>query len=215
MADFSQQNSSRSSPVKGFMQAGRFLLRGSADSKVDETSNNLSNGLAGASAWLPAWGLLIGIAYAVALAVAWWWLGEYQRIRLAPMAILLALDFGWLGYRPLEAAARVLLSWRIRGAAPMPMLKIPAFANSADDHNSNNAMLNDAMSAIGPLFRVVALIVLVVLVKYSLLISLPKGEVVWSADWREKLGLLYPSVIYRPLILMPIWGRWAVLLALT
>ena len=215
--DFLQQAHSRSSPVKAFVQAGRFLLRGNADNKneVDGTSSDLTNGLASASTWLPVWGLLIGIAYAGAFAIAWLWLGEYQRIRLAPMAILLALDLGWFGYRPLEAAARVLLSWRTRGTAPMPMLKMSAHAISSDDHNSNNVVPNDIMTILGPLFRVVVFVVLVVLIKYALLLSLPKGETVWPADWRENLGLLYPSVIYRPLILMPIWGRWAVLLALT
>jgi hypothetical protein len=55
--------------------------------------------------------------------------------------------------------------------------------------------------------------VLAVLVKFALLVALPAGAVTWPADWREHLRIIYPYVIYRPLVLMPLWGRWAVLLA--
>ena len=59
------------------------------------------------------------------------------------------------------------------------------------------------------------LIALVVVLKFALLASLPVGVRVWPADWREHLSLLYPPVMYRPLLLMPLWGRWAMMLAMT
>ncbi len=58
-------------------------------------------------------------------------------------------------------------------------------------------------------------IVLVVLAKYVLLVLLPIGGRIPAADWRQYLPYLYPQVIDRPLLLMPLWGRWAMMLALS
>lgn len=115
----------------------------------------------------------------------WLWLGEYQQIRLAPMALLLAFDACWLGYRLLAGAAAVVAGWSDRTTRLGGTVILPAVV-----------------------FLIVAL-----LVKLSLLAALPTGAVPWPADWRENLRFFYPYVIYRPLVLMPLWGRWAVLLA--
>ncbi len=56
-------------------------------------------------------------------------------------------------------------------------------------------------------------VVLIAFVKYAMLLSLPLGDPEWSR-WRGRLGILYPKAIYRPLVLMPLWGRWAMTLAL-
>lgn len=53
----------------------------------------------------------------------------------------------------------------------------------------------------------------ITVLEYALLLSLPQGQMDWS-DWRARLGFLYPRPIYRPLILMPLWGRWAMTLAM-
>lgn len=53
----------------------------------------------------------------------------------------------------------------------------------------------------------------VTVLEYALLLSLPQGQMDWS-DWRARLGFLYPRPIYRPLILMPLWGRWGMTLAM-
>ncbi len=58
-------------------------------------------------------------------------------------------------------------------------------------------------------------VVLVVLAKYVLLVLLPIGGKVSVADWRQYLPYVYPQVIDRPLLLMPLWGRWAMMLALS
>lgn len=56
-------------------------------------------------------------------------------------------------------------------------------------------------------------VVLLVLLKYALMLSLPPGDSEW-ASWRARLGVLYPKAIYRPLLLMVLWGRWGSWLAL-
>ncbi|NLX13240.1 MAG: hypothetical protein GXY44_06235 [Phycisphaerales bacterium] len=72
---------------------------------------------------------------------------------------------------------------------------------------------NDSKGA-GLALPVLIAVVLVVLVKYVLLVLLPIGGRVPVADWRQHLPYLYPQVIDRPLLLMPLWGRWAMMLAL-
>lgn len=147
-----------------------------------------------AAVWLPVWGLLIGVMYASIFRLAWRSFGEYQRLRLVPMAMLLAVDLGFFGYRLLAGAVQSLgcRNHDKRGIHP------PEAGGAAQD----------------PLARTVTILVLGLL-KYALLLSLPVGAWVWPADWREHLGWLFPSVIYRPLILMPVWGRWAMMLAVT
>ncbi|HOJ72290.1 MAG TPA: adenosylcobinamide-GDP ribazoletransferase [Phycisphaerae bacterium] len=140
----------------------------------------------GVGVWLPAWGLLIGAAYAASFRLLWLWLGEHQHIRLAPMAALLAIDVCWLGYRLLAGAATVVGSW------PDRQIRSPSSS---------------------PVLAMVVFLVTAIVVKFALLVSLPAGAVTWPADWRQHLRVLYPYVMYRPLILMPVWGRWAVLLA--
>lgn len=61
--------------------------------------------------------------------------------------------------------------------------------------------------------RPVVLAVLIILLKYAMLVSLPLGEAEWPG-WRARLGFLYPKPIYRPLVLMPLWGWWAASLSL-
>ena len=169
-----------------FALAGRFLLPLDPAVKVNDPAWSR------AGICLPVWGVLIGIAYTTVFALMWLWLGEYQRIRLAPMAVLLAMDVGWLGYRLLQGSVSVLMSWRTRETAPA-----------------------DRVAAIAPTLGAVVLVVLVLLLKYALLLSLPKGEKTWPADWRQHLGIFYPYIMYRPLVLMPLWGRWAILMAAT
>lgn len=164
-----------------FRLAGSFLLPTSGEAgRADGCWKR-------AGAWLPLWGLLIGAAYAGLFRGLWLWLGEYQHIRAAPMAVLLAFDACYLGYRLLAGAAAVVQGWSGRST----------FAGPA---------------ACVTLAAVVFLIVAVIL-KFSLLVALPAGAVTWPADWRQNLRFLYPYVIYRPLVLMPLWGRWGVYLA--
>lgn len=134
--------------------------------------------------WLPLWGLAIGILYAIVYRGAWKWFGEYQHLRLLPPVALLIVDFGFFGYRQLTAAVSLF----DRRPPGMPPAGLPLPATLA--------------------------LILIVLLKFAMLVVLPAGAVIWPADWRQHLGPLYPAVLYRPLVLMPLWGRWAMMMAL-
>jgi cobalamin synthase len=150
----------------------------------DEPLSEPASAWAGTGRWLPVWGLAVGIVYAVVYRGAWKWFGEYQHLRLLPAVALLIFDFAWFGYRQLAAGVEVL-GRRQPGAAVS-----------------------------GAEFRSVLAVMLIGLFKFSMLLALPAGAVIWPADWRQHLSVLYPSVIYRPLVLMPLYGRWAMMLAL-
>ena len=59
---------------------------------------------------------------------------------------------------------------------------------------------------------VLAVAVLVAL-KLALWAAVPEGIAGWPADWRRYFNFLYPWPVFRPLILAPLWGRWALILA--
>ncbi len=133
--------------------------------------------------WFVPWGLLIGIIYAIVFSAGWRLFGEYHRMRLVPTAVLLTVDLAWFGRRLITGSAALFTRRR-----------------DADDA---------CAVAIGGVLAVL----LIVLLKQALLLSLPYGARPQPADWRQHLGVLYPAPIYRPLILMPVWGRWAMMLA--
>ena len=149
----------------------------------DQPDAETSPALAKAAAWLPVWGLAIGILYTLVYRVAWRWFGEQQHLRLLPPMILLIADFGWFGYRQLAAAIAVFK--RAPPASATGELRLPG----------------------------ATAVLLIGLLKYLLLLALPAGAMAFNADWRQYLSVLYPGVIYRPLVLMPLWGRWAMMLA--
>lgn len=136
--------------------------------------------------WFVPIGLMIGTIYAAVFGGVWFLYGEYFGLRLLPTIILLVVDAGFFGNR----------LWR--GACV-----------TADDLCHNDGVLSRA-------FRPALLVlVLLIFLKAALILCLPRGQQ-WSiGDWRRFLLLVYPQPIYRPLILMPIWGRWAMLLALS
>ncbi len=164
--------------------AGRFLFLSPAGGDADQPA------WAKAAKWLPVWGLGIGIVYAVVFRLTWRAFGEYQGIRWLPVAAVLAFDLLLCGYRMVAGVASLASLDRDRDGGAPPRLR-------------------------GLLF-----ILLIVLTKFSLLVSLPVG--VWQSppgdNWGwsgtlSRLGLLYPTAVYRPLILAPLWGRWAISLA--
>ena len=145
-----------------------------------------------AGRWLVFWGLVIGILYAVVFRLAWRWFGEYQYIRWLPAVAVLAVDLGLCGFRLLEGATSI-----VSGRQPC----------------GRNAPVVPSLPGL-------LAVVLVSITKYALLLSLPLG--VWravpagawdQATWVARIGPLYPEAVYRPLILMPLWGRWAIMLA--
>lgn len=175
----------RSAGTPAFL-AARFLF------PLDERSSADSDHWARATHWFLLWGLLTGILYAAVFRVAWRSFGEYQYVRFVPMAFVLIADLGWGGYRLLTATSSLFAARRSSESAPESPSYLP----------------------------VILALVLISILKYAILVSLPMGtprpsqSIEW-ATWRHQLGFLYPKAIYRPLILMPVWGRWAMMLALS
>jgi cobalamin synthase len=182
-----------------FLLAGRFLFFspvspayssarpvGAGDEKIGDEAR-ASWMVAGK--WLPGWGLLIGVVYALVFGICWRIFGQYQGIRWLPAVAVLCIDLAGLGYRLLAGTAT--LAARCDRDRPVPVAGVLA-------------------------------VVLVALVKFCLLVSLPRG--IWQASagghapgWEpllDPLKPLAPTPIYRPLLLMPLWGRYAMELAL-
>lgn len=166
--------------------AGRFLFL-SHDPQHDNDSN-----WHGAGRWLSLWGLALGVLYAAIFGMFWRWFGEYQGIRWIPAAAIVAVDLAWGGYRLLTGVASLI-------------------AHDRTAQHKRNSETD---------IQVAVTVVLIGIVKFALLVSLPIGT--WQTPpagfggWEEifaKLGPFYPRPIYRPLILMPFWGRWAISLA--
>jgi hypothetical protein len=168
--------------------AGRFLFPCDDQRRADDPN------WPAAGRWFVLWGLAIGVVYAVVFRAAWRWFGEYEYIRWLPAVAVLTVDLGFCGYRLLVGAADVASRRHSCEASNAPLATPPALVA----------------------------IVLVALAKYAMLVSLPLGrlEQPSTIGWDQSggagwLGFLRPGAIYRPLILMPIWGRWAVTLALS
>jgi len=162
--------------------AGRFLFLSRDPSNGDDP--NWRN----AGRWLPLWGLAIGVLYVGVFGLFWRGFGEYQGIRWIPAAAVVAVDLAWGGYRLLAGAA-----------------SLTPHAGTAKLEQTPESDVQAAVT-----------VVLIGIVKFALLASLPIG--IWQTPpagawgWEAvfaKLGPLYPHPVYRPLILMPFWGRWA------
>lgn len=168
-----------------FKLAGEFIFR-SSTSEPDVRPQWQTAGL-----WLIVWGVLIGAIYAVIFRLAWRLFGEYQGIRWVPVAVVLALHLGLCGHRMLIGFVRVV-----------------------HRQGANDLSPPVALSPAGGLA-----LVLVAAAEFALLASIPVGT--WqnppsSWGWQAalaQLGPLYPRPVYRPLILMPMWGCWAMALA--
>lgn len=168
------------------MLTGQFLLRPPGDADANQPR------WAQAARWLPVWGVAIGVLYAVVFRLAWKAFGEYQGIRWLPVMAVLIVDLAVCGHRLLAGVISVA-------------------SNRSAGHPPQSLNLTALLT-----------LILVILGKFCLLTSLPIGT--WQSppsgswgwdDTLSKLGPLYPSVIYRPLILAPLWGRWAMMLAMT
>ncbi len=185
MAD--QDSSPKEAGTRSISLAALFLL------PVDPQLRREDPGWACAGRWLPLWGLVTGIVYVGVFGVTWRYFGEYHGIRWVPAAAILCVDLGFLGYRLLSGSVRLA-------------------TGQADESRHAQTLTLPA----------VMVVVLVAILKFALLVSLrrgqwqstPSGAGVWDSIFGN-LGFLYPPPIYRPLILMPLWGRWAMSLALS
>lgn len=165
--------------------AARLLLRGMPPN--GDTADARRGDPRPIARWIVPLGLIIGMAWMGVFRVAWRFYGdpENTRVRLLPALAVTLLECGLTGRVLLRGLSRAVESPRRDGD--------PAARNP------------DATVLVG----------LCVLSLWALLVAMPE-RVGWypSAEyWRSYVNPFFPLVTYRPLILAPLWGRWAILLA--
>jgi hypothetical protein len=141
--------------------------------------------------WFVPLGLLMGLAWAGVFRVSWRAFGEVAGLcPLSALAVVL-LDVALLGYGRYWGLARVVDGIETEDGA---------------SRRSSNELRS---------VRGILTLVVTVLATWTLIVALPKGPGYWPSDWRETwhLNELYPRPVFRPLILAPMWGCWAMLLA--
>lgn len=145
-----------------------------------------ARGASRAWVWFIPAGVLAGTAWLLTFRVAWRIFGEMGDVRLMPALAVLVVDLLFVGRRFRAAALGVVASGNRENAgdgAPRDSTRVTLWASA------------------------------LLLVEFALLASLPEGPWFRPEDWRRYLVWAYPDVIYRPLLLAPIWSAWGVLLA--
>lgn len=138
---------------------------------------------------LPWLGMIVGVVWTVLFAGAWRTFGEYPAgLRLVPVLVIVAADLVLTG------------SFLIAGVRIIESLAY-----------QDDGLLSTSRKDI-TIVGVLAVVVLV-LTTYATLLAIPKGVEWWPADWRHHLHWAYPRPIFRPLLLMPIWACWSMVLA--
>lgn len=140
--------------------------------------------------WLVPGGLAIGLVYAGLYRASWRVFGEVADVRLVPAMAVWLVDVSLLGLAAVLGMARTADRWTLASAG-------------AGDGRLVRSLGTAAIVTLG----------VVLIVKLVLWAAIPKGIAGWPADWRRYFNVLYPAPVYRPLILAPMWGRWALILA--
>lgn len=175
----------------GPVEAGRFLfLPASSPESVCSTAGSVSS-------WFVPFGLAIGLLWAGVFRVTWRTYGETDGLRLIQPWAVLVLEAAFTG--PV-----LLLGW---GRAITMLTRSRVNASAAD---STAELSADGLSAAG-----ILALCIIILGEWTLIASIPNRPGWWPAedDWRRYFNFLYPTPIYRPLLLAPLWGRWGILLA--
>lgn len=134
-------------------------------------------------------GLLIGLAWVGTFRGSWRVFGDLGGLRLIPGLAILGLDALVFG--------RCLF------------LSIARWASERQDDQS--ARRSQQFGAWAAIVLIVALVS-----EFTIVLSLPNLSGWWpsSHDWRSWFNWMYPSPLYRPLLLAPLWGRWGIVVAL-
>jgi hypothetical protein len=138
---------------------------------------------------LPWLGLILGLAWSAVFAVAWRLFGEYP-----------------VGLRLVPDLAVVIADLLLTSCFTMAGVRMLESLASRDDSLLNNHRKD--ITAAGVLAAIV-----LILVTYATLLAIPKGIEWWPADWRRHLHWMYPRPIFRPLVVMPMWACWSMVLA--
>ncbi|MFH0982381.1 MAG: adenosylcobinamide-GDP ribazoletransferase [Planctomycetota bacterium] len=149
-------------------------------------------GAAQAYHWFVGLGLIAGLVYTGAYRAVWRQFGEVRSLPLMPAAAVWLLDVGLLG---------VLLYFGASRTFARVLDPSPSVAGVAGERPTRYPI------------EILVLVILAVL-KLVLLMAIPQGPSSWPGpgDWRSHFNWMYAHRPYRPLILAPMWGRWAMLL---
>jgi len=147
-----------------------------------------------ASRWFVPIGLVIGLLWVGVFRAVWRLYGEeVTSLRLVPAMAVVLVDVLFTGYYLFGGLV-----------ATINALTGPRHAREPEPEHEESI----------PLLLPAAMVLCVgILLELILISALRTGEWWWPSDWRRHLNFAYPRLIYRPLLLAPLWGRWAILLA--
>jgi len=145
--------------------------------------------------WIVPLGFVIGLVWTGLFKAAWRIYGETAGMRVIPALTIVLMECLLTG--PFLALGLARTIDLLAGTRPL-----------RPESTSNSAPL----SPVGTLT-----LCLTVLCEWVLIVSVPAISPWWPSidDWRHHFSFLYPAPVYRPLLLAPLWGRWAILLAAT
>jgi len=175
----------------GWSAAIRYLLPVGPGRSHSASDDDLRRSVA----WFVPIGLLIGLAWMVVFRVSWRVFGqEAATLRALPAVAVMVLECLLTG--------RYLL-----GSMPLAVGPRSEFHDPAEPLRGSSPVH----------FRGLWIITLLILSQWILIAGIPDVYLGWFAesDWRYHFGFWWPKPIFRPLLLAPLWGRWAVLLAAT
>jgi hypothetical protein len=145
-----------------------------------------------ASYWFLPIGLAIGLLWVGAFRATWRLYGEeVTSLRLVPAAVVLLVDVLFTGY------------YLFGG--------LTSTVGALTGHR--HAREPEGNEALGLALPAVMALLLAIILELVLVSALRTGAWWWPSDWRRHLNFAYPRLIYRPLLLAPLWGRWAILLS--
>ncbi|MEK6644066.1 MAG: adenosylcobinamide-GDP ribazoletransferase [Planctomycetota bacterium] len=145
-----------------------------------------------ADMWFVPVGLVVGLVWAGLFKGTWRLYGEIANLRVIPPLVIVVVECCFTGpFLALGLARTVNLLTSVRPWRPPEETSEP-------------------LSPVGTLA-----LALTVLSSWVLIASIPPFSGWWPPpdDWRYPFRHVYPAPIYRSLVLAPIWGRWAILLA--
>ncbi len=145
-----------------------------------------------AAYWFVPIGLAIGLVWVGTFRGAWRLYGEeVTSLRLVPAAAVLLVDVLFAGY--------------------FLFVGLTATINALTGQRHAREPEKDEAGVLA--LPAVMVLLLAIVLELVLISALRTGAWWWPADWRRHLNFAYPRLIYRPLLLAPLWGRWAILLA--
>jgi cobalamin synthase len=147
------------------------------------------------AAWITFLGLLVGLAWAASFKAVWRIYGEIGGVRVIPGLAVVLLDC-------------LLVS---------PVLILGLARTAHQLFSGGRAGAGRELSTPSPTFHSAGTLamILYVMTLWVLITSIPAASAWWPGpqDWRYPLRHFYPAPIYRPLVLAPLWGYWAMLLS--